>query len=668
MEIENFRQFYGKQSIDFSMGNKNVTIIFGENGKGKTGIFRALMFALFGNRYLAQDNKKDKIHLVNFIALEESSPATARVKVKFQNKSKTYTIERTIQGVNFNNEIMEREGEVKLFLIDEDGNISPQPIIDVEEIDRIINSILDEKIKDFFLFDAEKIDTLARTDSKVKEEVKTGIVKLLQIDKLEKSLSITNRLLSKENKRITEKSANIDLKNKELEIEQIEASIKAMEEKIDFKKENIISCNNEIESIREKLEENQDIRKIHEKIKELDTKKRYKTETLRTAKQGLKNSYFNSGHQLIMQDFYKDTNAYLNQVLIDQKDLIPIEVIEKSLEDMTCACCKSDLNKAKEALENILQLKTNYKRSELTPLITKINSSIYDFQASKKDTIDGTKRALKQIRELKDDIYLLEREINTLKDESKEFSQSEENLKVLEKSLSEKIKLFEELKLEVKLLEKEIEENQKEKNKLEREYDDLLRKNTETEYEVKRLDYIRELNERLKNLFEEYSDDMRDKLAEESTNIFKTLIDSKDKELVKNICINGKYELEVYGWNHNNITQDISQGQRQVLALSFITALAKVAAGGNKNIDFPLFMDTPFGRISGNNRDNLIDNIPDLTSQWILLLTDTEFSISEEIRFKGNNRLGKWYKLEQIKPGHSEIIEVNLSEQMATRR
>ena len=36
-----------------------------------------------------------------------------------------------------------------------------------------MNDILHESIKDFFLFDAEKIETLTKTDAKVKEEVKT---------------------------------------------------------------------------------------------------------------------------------------------------------------------------------------------------------------------------------------------------------------------------------------------------------------------------------------------------------------------------------------------------------------------------------------------------------------------------------------------------------------
>ncbi|MFW6030852.1 MAG: AAA family ATPase [Halanaerobiales bacterium] len=49
IEVSNFKQYYGKQRIEFA-GNeedlKNVTVIYGENGRGKTSLYRALMFAL----------------------------------------------------------------------------------------------------------------------------------------------------------------------------------------------------------------------------------------------------------------------------------------------------------------------------------------------------------------------------------------------------------------------------------------------------------------------------------------------------------------------------------------------------------------------------------------------------------------------------------------------
>src|SRR3712207_4501153 len=123
MDMENFRQFYGQQSIEFSNDKKNVTIIFGENGKGKTGIFRSLMFGLYGNRYLQQDNKKDKVHLINFKALEEHPDAKAMVRIIFEHDDRKYEIERVLQKYKFNSEIIEEEKEVKLYYTNENGDM-----------------------------------------------------------------------------------------------------------------------------------------------------------------------------------------------------------------------------------------------------------------------------------------------------------------------------------------------------------------------------------------------------------------------------------------------------------------------------------------------------------------------------------------------------------------
>lgn len=668
--VENFRQFYDKQTIEFSSNEKNVTIIFGENGKGKTGIFRALIFGLFGEIYLAQDNIKDKIHLVNFIKLEENEglPVSATVEVKFENKDKSYSIKRTVQGFKTRNIIEERVNPAKLFIIDENGNISSEPIEDEVEIKGIINGIIDEKIKDFFLFDAEKIETLAKTDTKVKEEVKLGIVKLLQIDKLDKGISILKSLYNKENKSIVEKSSNLDLKNKEKQINNIEIEIKNLEEKAALKEENLILCKKEIEENELLLEENEEIRKVQEKVKVIKDKKNDKLQSLKYLKQALKNEHLNQGHMIFMKDSYLNTKTYLNQVISDQKDLIAIEVIEKSLKDMVCSCCKTDLSKEKETFENVLKMKENYRRSEMTPLISEINGTIHEFNKINEDITNGIKKKLINIRYVKDEIEELNRSLDRLKDKVKEFSNNEKNLKEIENRLDEKKKLLSSLEGEIQRLNIELEIKEKELDKFKREYNDLMEKDSALRYDYKKLEYIEKIKLGLEKIFNEYSEEMRNKLMKETTDIFRKLIDPKDKNLIECIRINEKYEIELYNWAGTKITQDLSQGQKQVMSLSFITALAKVAAGGTENVDFPLFMDTPFGRISGNNRDNLIENIPNLTAQWILLLTDTEFTLSEEIKIKSTNKLGRWYKLEQIKPGCTRIVEVPLNDQLSTRR
>src|SRR5690625_250598 len=75
LTMENFRQFYGRQKIEFAQSKEQevVTVVLGENGRGKTGIYRAMMLALFGDRKLLQDAQEAEIYLANINAVEESS-------------------------------------------------------------------------------------------------------------------------------------------------------------------------------------------------------------------------------------------------------------------------------------------------------------------------------------------------------------------------------------------------------------------------------------------------------------------------------------------------------------------------------------------------------------------------------------------------------------------
>jgi len=667
--MKNFRQFYGEQEIEFSAGDQNVTIIFGENGKGKTGIFRALMFGLYGSIHIEQDNPNEALHLVNFIALEESNnmPIEAKVRLQFESKGKNYELHRSIMGVMAGNDIKERMGDVELYITDENGNFSPDPITDEFEIQRLINDILHESIKDFFLFDAEKIETLAKTDKNVKEEVKNGIVKLLHIDKLESAINLLTKLHATEKRRLLQDSKNLDLNQKQNEIDNLTNEISDLEERISMKDANIQACTQEIADVEAKLSENEDVKKIQERYHETQEKKTYELKLLKAKKDEMKNTLISNGPNLILKDTYYSVKNYLDQVFVDQKDLIPIEVIEKSLNEMVCAACGTDLRENPDHLKNVEFLKNNFKRSNLTPLISLITSVIHDYQISEEEIIHTIDSNLKDFRSIKDNIAAIDQQLDSFQMDIADKAQQQENLSHLESTLTQKKQDLENFKVDIAKMKDQIAEKEKDKNALEKEFNRLIRQNESLKVDAKVLQYIDDLKSEFQRVFSEYSDNMRHKLTEEATAIFKVLIDRKDKDLISRIDINEKYEIEIMGWDQVNITQDISQGQRQVVALSFITALAKVAAGDYADISFPLFMDTPFGRISGTNRDQLIENIPQLSSQWILLLTDTELSKTEEMQFKATGKLGKWYKLDQIKKGHSEIVELDLQESLATR-
>lgn len=669
MELENFRQFYGNQKIDFASSDNNITIIFGENGKGKTGIFRALMFALYNATHIQQDNPSEKIHLVNFKLLDEkiNVPCKTSVKVLFEHKGYKYEITRSRVALKKDDRIEERNGGVKLYEIDKNGNYSPEVIEDNTEVTNVMNQVLDEEIKDFFLFDGEKIDTLAKTNDEVKREVKSAIFKLLQIDDVEESYRLLNNLKNSEQRNVINKTEDVNIHKKQEEVDNITNSIKRNKEILSKHKNDLDDSNKLVHKYEIQLSQNKDIADIQDKLK--NKKELYETQLdhLNDIREQIsKLVYMNMPYLLLNNEFHNVSN-YLESIISDDDSNIPLEIIEESLEKNKCLCCNNNLEVHKENREFIELLKLNYKRSESSEHAKAILRMISDSLESEEEITDKSLDLLRKFDSKEREKVVVKEELNEIEKEIGIKANEQLNLEETNESLRKEKLYLKETEEKITHIEIYIDDLESKKLKLEEELEKIIKRDKNNAFEKKVIDLIKSLSKDIKEIAEDFSTEMRIKLKNSTTEIFKQLIDQKDVELIKEININEKFELEIFSNNNTEITQDISQGQRQIVALAFITALAQVAAGENEKIAFPLFMDSPFNRLSGVNRDRLIEKIPDLTSQWILLLTDTELTRSEESVFKKGGRLGKWYRINQVDTFHSEIEEVSLEDSITTR-
>ena len=179
---------------------------------------------------------------------------------------------------------------------------------------------------------------------------------------------------------------------------------------------------------------------------------------------------------------------------------------------------------------------------------------------------------------------------------------------------------------------------------------------TEGQHERNKRDLVDKAIGHLTNLQEQFTRRVREDLQDHATRIFKDLADEGTLTSLDHIAISNDYTLDVMGTYGKNILADISAGQRQIVSLAFITALIRVASGEG-TFEVPLFMDTPFGRLSGEHRDALLRKIPLMASQWVLLSTDTEMS-SDEVRvLQSTGRWGKLYLLQATEAGVTTIKE-----------
>lgn len=157
MIIENFRQYVGKNEIDFSTDKeKNVTILIGDNGSGKTTISQAFLWCLYGKTpgFL----KKESI-LSSIVENEIYEGWRRNVKVTLEMKHAhiTYTISRIKSFFKNGDKLKSSDPTLSISCVKNGETVS----LLGREKDKCINEILPEELSTYFFLTGEKIDSMS---------------------------------------------------------------------------------------------------------------------------------------------------------------------------------------------------------------------------------------------------------------------------------------------------------------------------------------------------------------------------------------------------------------------------------------------------------------------------------------------------------------------------
>jgi DNA sulfur modification protein DndD len=138
------------------------------------------------------------------------------------------------------------------------------------------------------------------------------------------------------------------------------------------------------------------------------------------------------------------------------------------------------------------------------------------------------------------------------------------------------------------------------------------------------------------DIYDRFADEMRQQIEDKTNEIFRLL--AWKEEHFARITLGTDYNLEIIDRYGKGARPELSAGERQVLSLSFIAAMAHVS-----DEEAPLVMDTPFGRLSSHHRNTITKNLPQLASQMILFVTDEE--LRDEARRNIEPYIGAEYRL-----------------------
>ena len=175
--IKNFQSYYGEQSIPFSKG---LNLVIGNGGKGKSKLFNAFYWVLFGKIYITDEGWSDtdglpqsshgamyKYEFINKRALYEKRDGGnvfTAVSLEIEDdKGNSYTIERSVTTTRTNNKDWDSDSAwlvqdniLKVHYENETGSVTK---IDYQAED-IVRGLFPEEIRNYIWFQGESLESL----------------------------------------------------------------------------------------------------------------------------------------------------------------------------------------------------------------------------------------------------------------------------------------------------------------------------------------------------------------------------------------------------------------------------------------------------------------------------------------------------------------------------
>ena len=617
VELHNFGIYKGTHEMALSdrIGQRNITLVGGLNGRGKTTFHDAILLALYGKSALkyVQENAKsyDKLLLDHInkhatdnltyvaVTLQLDDGTTIRVKRSWFEKNS-----RAVQETE-----VEKDGVSDHYL--------------GENWNYYIEEILPFGIARFFFFNNEKITQLA--DDTSFEQIKASIKSAIGVTTIEKAITHIDEVIRRKNNALDafeNSEENKNFKDVEAQLSEITTRTEALVQTIYELELKCQEYEAEVEAKeREFWASGGELSKNRDSIK---AQMRKISEEMETVQAELIQLATDPGTPLILcADLVRqayDTEIQMQstsmQEQADRQLALAFGRIKKRLQELEIEA------RVMEQLLSIMdeELGSHVNSQEGTSHQSLSATSILLFEKLLSDTIPSRPS---RIQHLVSHVDSQENELMNL-----DAYLGDANEKTMAMRLYEALKSIEKKK---NLADEELRRHNEQLDSLRRQREILMSKRlqlikalTEKEnkndnnariikYSAMSMEVLNEFKIRLQR-------EKVNKLSATITDCFKQLVE-KDS-LVSRISVDpDTLDVTIYDIEGNELLKNqLSAGEQQMFAVSIVWALALTS--GYKA---PVIIDTPMARLDSENRANFVKNyLPAASSQVVVLSTDEE--------------------------------------------
>lgn len=662
--LNNFRQYQGLNAIDLKTADeKNIILIGGKNGYGKTNFLMSLVWCLYGEDISKiDDNFKREIqkegNYSKFLksSLNWDSAKDGNDKFSVEIELSEIELPETLEiksGSNYKfklKRIFETSSSKEDFEISIEG-VKTNIFNDIDYKQTFVNDyIIPIEAAKFVFFDAEKIASWAELSTKEEGSVlNDALGKILGLDIYETLIADLETYTDG----LRKDSAPSIVKQ---QITTTEKGIELNSEKIAELEGNILNKEITISELKQKIN---------------------KYETF-LVKHG--NKVLNVGS---LEELYKDKKALdLKEIELESKfnelsEIIPFAVAAGKLEEVTDHLAKQEEDSSLQERRNELIEKNNQLLEKLFnnppfPTDGDISFSKKIFYADKaKKIIEEVFGKIEDTNELdfehdfnKSDIDLISETFQYIRKQSKDiFEQTIDNFSRVKNDISEIDRHIK--KIESDQQDEEVIKYTNNKNDAERKIEKLIEEKGAFQNQVSQLKKTIEAdNQRLQIFIKkiEVSKQKRKKLEKANQYIksLKSFVEEQKRSkcsILESSVLEEMQKLmhKLQDGNNDNFVagvkaeplpdndglkitlldkegvirhkESLSQGEKQIYISSLIKAILSLSIQ-----EFPIFIDTPLGRLDDEHIKNILLNYyPDLATQVVLMATNNEIPPS---RFK----------------------------------
>jgi DNA sulfur modification protein DndD len=684
IELNNFRIYKGSNVIDLSPEeNKNIVLVSGRNGFGKTTFLMSLVWCLYGRQMQDVDDLyKKEISDQGSYAKYIANSLNRKAKADGEN---TFFVSVTFAEVNIK-EVPCKEIKVKRsFNVFTGSSEEVEVLIDgrASELSKEVGQeifirdfIMPIEIAKFFFFDAEKIVSLAEVNTpEQKRALSKAYSEVLGIKKFEDLKAEFEGLqirIRQESANATEKA---EFKKMEAELSSIADGVLEYQEKIDEDREKRNEKNKDIRDLQEKLIKSGSLVTVEE-LQEFREKESGLVRKQEILQNDLKDSYefipfaIAAGKLLEVQD-----------QLESEANFKSAQFAEENINGVTGKILTDLLNTEKPknlAIDHNIHYwyATTFEKLirkhffDNSPTLPPDFELIHDFSDSERAELNSLLNNIKmsfreKFKRINSDYVFTKNEVNGLRRKIRDAERNQED------------PIIESYRNQKGFLEKEVSKIENDIDSYNQGVGDLQGRSTVLKKKIeelsKKLDVAEKNKEKdrviarqisnLKHFISDFKTQKKQSLERQIFEGLATLLHKKDfiKKVEVNI-IGEDIDIVLRNARGEEIKKEsLSKGEQQMYATSLLRALVE-----ESDFQFPVFIDSPMQKFDEQHAENIVKYFyPNVSDQVVLFpLVNKEMTESEfNLLF---HKISKTYLINNVNEDSSEFLNTDPKDFLAT--